>query len=81
MLLLDHLSNQDYELLQGLCELLQLKIILNDLQIKGDDLIKLYYDNKPTINIAHNPTQYDMTNRIEIIDIYQGEIREGVHML
>ena len=41
---------------QGLCELLWLKIILNDLRIKWDGPMKLYCDNKSAINIAHNPT-------------------------
>ena len=41
---------------QGLCELLWLKIILDDLRIKWDGPMKLYCDNKSAINIAHNPT-------------------------
>ena len=40
---------------QGLCELLWLKIILDDLRIEWDDPMKLYCDNKSAINIAHNP--------------------------
>ena len=40
---------------QGLCELLWLKIILDDLRIKWVGPMKLYFDNKSTINIAHNP--------------------------
>ena len=28
--------------------------------------MKLYYDNKSTINIAHNPIQHDRTKHIEI---------------
>ena len=51
---------------QGLCELLWLKIILNDLRIKWDGPMKLYCDNKSTINIAHNPIQHDRTKHIEI---------------
>ncbi|WJZ84042.1 hypothetical protein VitviT2T_003670 [Vitis vinifera] len=51
---------------QGLCELLWLKIILDELRIKWDDPIKLYCDNKSTINIAHDPIQHDRTNHIEI---------------
>ena len=39
---------------QGLCELHWLKIILDDLRIKLDDPMKLYCDNKSTINIVHN---------------------------
>ena len=51
---------------QGLCELFWLKIILDDLRIKWDDLMKLYCDNKSAINIAHNPIQHDRTKHIEI---------------
>ncbi|RVW27180.1 Retrovirus-related Pol polyprotein from transposon RE1 [Vitis vinifera] len=51
---------------QGLCELLWLKIILDDLRIKWDGLMKLYCDNKSTINIAHNSIQHDRTKHIEI---------------
>ncbi|RVW19305.1 Retrovirus-related Pol polyprotein from transposon RE1 [Vitis vinifera] len=51
---------------QGLCELLWLKIILYDLRIKWDGPMKLYCDNKSTINIAHNPIQHDRTKHIEI---------------
>ncbi|RVW73428.1 Retrovirus-related Pol polyprotein from transposon RE1 [Vitis vinifera] len=51
---------------QGLCELLWLKIILDDLRIKWDGLMKLYCDNKSAINIAHNPIQHDRTKHIEI---------------
>ena len=51
---------------QGLCELLWLKIVLDDLRIKWDDLMKLYCDNKSAINIPHNPIQHDKTNHIEV---------------
>ena len=51
---------------QGLCELLWMKIILDDLRIKWDGPMKLYCDNKLAINIAHNPIQHDRTKHIEI---------------
>jgi len=44
---------------QGACELLWLKIIFDDLRLKWDGPIKLYYDNKSSISIAHNSVQYD----------------------
>lgn len=34
-------------------ELLWLKIILDDLQVRRKDSMKLYCDNKSAINIAH----------------------------
>jgi len=46
---------------QGICELLWLKIILEDLKIKWDGPMKLYCDKKSAINIAHNPVQHDRT--------------------
>ena len=51
---------------QGICELLWLKIILDDLKIKREEPMRLYCDNKFVINIAHNPVQDDRTKHIEI---------------
>lgn len=51
---------------QGICELLWLKIILEDLRIKSDEPMRLYCDNKSAISIAHNPVQHDRTKHIEI---------------
>ena len=48
------------------CELLWVKIILEDLKVQWSKLMKLYCDNKSTINIAHNPVQHDRTKHIEI---------------
>lgn len=39
----------------GMCELLWLIILINDLKIKWTTLMRLYCDNKSTISIAHNP--------------------------
>nr|KYP51611.1 Copia protein [Cajanus cajan] len=51
---------------QGICELLWLKIILEDLRIKRDEPIRLYCDNKFAISIAHNPVQHDRTKHIDV---------------
>ena len=51
---------------QGLCELLWLKLILDDLRIKWDDPMNIYCDNKSAINIAHNPKQHDRKKYIEV---------------
>ena len=51
---------------QGVCELLWVKIILEDLKIKWDGLMRLYCDNKSSISIAHNPVQHDQTKHIEV---------------
>ena len=50
----------------GVCELLWVKIILEDLKIQWTGPMKLYCDNKSAINIAHNPVQHDRTKPIEI---------------
>ena len=54
---------------QGLCEILWLKIILVDLRIKWDDPMKLYCDNKSTINIAHNLYNMIGQNILRLINI------------
>ena len=64
---------------QGLCELLWLKIILDDLRIKWYDPMKLYCDKKSAINIAHNPIQHDRTKHIEVDRYFIKEkLEEGV---
>ena len=45
----------------GICELLWLKKLLEDLKVTSPMLMKLYYDNKTTINIAHDLVQCDRT--------------------
>jgi len=50
----------------GMCKLLWLKILLNDLKIEWTAPIKLYCDNKSAISIAHNPVQYDRTKHVEV---------------
>ena len=43
----------------GVCELLWVKIILEDLKVQWSKPMKLYCDNKSTISIACNPMQHD----------------------
>nr|CAN65787.1 hypothetical protein VITISV_032262 [Vitis vinifera] len=50
----------------GICELLWLKKLLENLRIPSKKPIKLYYDNKTTINIAHNLVQHDRTKLVEV---------------
>ena len=51
----------------GVCELLWLKIILEDhLKIAWKGPMKLYYNKKSTIDIAHNPIQHNHTKHVEI---------------
>ena len=50
----------------GICELLWVKIILEDLKVQWSKPMKLYCDNKLAISIAHNPVQHNQTKHIEI---------------
>ena len=49
----------------GICELLWLKILMDDLKIKSQGTMRLYWDNKTAINIANNAIQNDRTKHIE----------------
>jgi len=40
--------------------------VLKDLEIKYADPIKLYCDNKTTIQIAYNPIQHERTKHVEV---------------
>jgi hypothetical protein len=40
---------------QGVCEISCLKILLKELGYGSKDSMRLYYNNKLVINIAHNP--------------------------
>ena len=50
----------------GICALLWIKIILEDLRIKWEEPMRLYCDNKSSIGIAHNPVQHDRTKLVEM---------------
>jgi len=51
---------------QGVCELLWMKIILDDLKIKYEAPMNLMCDNKSVISIAHNELQHDRIKHIEM---------------
>lgn len=50
----------------GVCELLWIKGLMQDLGMQDNGLLRLYYDNKAAISIVQNPVQHDRTNHIEI---------------
>jgi len=50
----------------GICELLWLKILLEDLKVSWSAPMRLYCDNKSAINITHNPIQHDRTKHVEV---------------
>lgn len=50
----------------GITKLLWLKILLKDLGIDVKDPMKIYYNNKTTINLFNNLVLHDRTKYIEI---------------
>ncbi|RDX63580.1 Copia protein, partial [Mucuna pruriens] len=62
-------SNAEAEfraMIHNIYEGLWMKIILDDLKVKYEGPIKLFYDNNSTISISYNPVQHDRTKHIEI---------------
>ena len=51
---------------KGVCELLWIKNLLQELKISPTLPMKLYYDNKAACDITHNPVQHDRTKHVEI---------------
>lgn len=54
---------------QGVCGILRLKKILEDLQLLMTLPMKLYCDNKDAISISQNPIQNTRTKHVETTDI------------
>lgn len=50
----------------GTTELLWLKILLKDIDITVDEPMKMFCDNKATINPTNNPVMHDHTKHVEI---------------
>ncbi|KAM2733441.1 hypothetical protein EV2_036866 [Malus domestica] len=50
----------------GICELLWLKFLLQDVGVKQDLPMMLFCDNKAARDIAHNPVQHDRTKHVEV---------------
>lgn len=50
----------------GICEVLWLKILLEELKAKLEFPLKIYCDNKAAINISHNPVHHDRTKHVEV---------------
>jgi hypothetical protein len=53
-------------MVKRICELLWLRKILTELGVDVKNDMKLYYHNKATIDISHNPVQHDRTKYIEV---------------
>ena len=50
----------------GICEVLWIKRLLDDLKIYNPLPMKVYCDNKAAISIAHNPVLHDRTKHVEV---------------
>ncbi|KAM2473307.1 hypothetical protein COP2_006450 [Malus domestica] len=61
----------------GICEILWLKLLLRDLDIKHDQPMKLFCDNKAACYIAHNPVHHDRTKHVEVDRFFIKEKLEG----
>ena len=51
---------------QGVCELLWLKKLMQDIHLPQKESFLLHCNNKASISIANNPVQHDRTKHIEI---------------
>lgn len=60
----------------GVCELLWLNSILNNLNVACEEPMILYCDNKLAISIANNSVQQDRTKHTDRLTLYQRETRE-----
>ncbi|KAL5743958.1 hypothetical protein ACOSP7_026823 [Xanthoceras sorbifolium] len=51
---------------KGLCELLWLKSLLEEIGCSPEFTMNLFCDNKVMITIAHNPVQHDRTKHVKV---------------
>lgn len=61
----------------GICEIIWIKRLLEELKIKCQRPMQLYCDNKATINIAHNPVHHDWTKHVEVNQHFIKEKSDG----
>lgn len=50
----------------GYCELLWLRILLDELGFKQDGPMHIYSDSTSTIKLANNPVYHDKTKHVEV---------------
>ncbi|KZV22301.1 Cysteine-rich RLK (receptor-like protein kinase) 8 [Dorcoceras hygrometricum] len=50
----------------GLCELIWIRRVLQELKMDVPHPMQLFCDNKSTISIAHNPVHHDRTKHVEV---------------
>ena len=51
---------------QGICEILWIRRLLEELKVSQSSPMKLYCDNKAAISISHNPVLHDRTKHVEV---------------
>ncbi|RVW39635.1 Retrovirus-related Pol polyprotein from transposon RE1 [Vitis vinifera] len=50
----------------GICEIMWIRRLLEELKMTGSSPMKLYCDNKVAILVAHNPVLHDHTKHVEV---------------
>ncbi|RVW92973.1 Retrovirus-related Pol polyprotein from transposon RE1 [Vitis vinifera] len=50
----------------GICEIMWIRRLLEELKMTGSSPMKLYCDNKAAISVAHNPILHDRTKHVEV---------------
>lgn len=50
----------------GICEVLWLRILLEELKMSNDEPMKLFCDNKTAISICHNLVHHNRTKHVEV---------------
>lgn len=50
----------------GICEVMWIKRLLEDLKLSDPSPMKVYCDNKAVISIAHNPVLHDRKKHVEV---------------
>src|SRR6266540_376124 len=50
----------------GLCEMLWVRSMLNELKVLRANCLNVWCDNKSAISIANNPVQHDRTKHVDI---------------
>ena len=65
----------------GICDLLWLKMLLEELTVTGERPMKIYCDNKATIDISDNLVQHYQTKHVKVDRHFIKEKIEGaIHM-
>ena len=50
----------------GVCEIMWIRRLPEELKMTGSSLMKMYCDNKAAISVAHNPVLKDSTKHVEV---------------